>query len=191
MQDFASDFGPVTALSACDSVEHDVGFDGDAGAEVAQFLGHGLGRSANARGHGGAIRRRPRSLELPGREPFDLVGVPLRDVVAPLRHEGLADTKRPRDGGGAAEMLDDVGFTHGERQYRGGYSESTIGNAAGEVVTFRALLSALQASGELPAGEYEQVRKPLQRALRDLVASRCLRTSNVPKGYRIDQRSTP
>jgi hypothetical protein len=55
---------------------------------------------------------------------------------------------------------------------------------SGSVVGFRTLFDALQASGALPAGNYETVRKPLQRALKELERAEIISCSQVPRGYR-------
>ena len=57
--------------------------------------------------------------------------------------------------------------------------------AAGSVVTFGALFEKLQGKGELPAGVYETVRKPLQRTLKQLQSEGLIAQSNVPRGYRL------
>ena len=57
--------------------------------------------------------------------------------------------------------------------------------AAGEVVGFGALFDAMQKRGEVPTGNKETVRKPLQRTLKDLVHAGLLLPSKVPQGYRI------
>jgi RecA-family ATPase len=63
--------------------------------------------------------------------------------------------------------------------------------ASGSVVSFGAMFKALQQSGSLPAGNYETVRKPLQRTLKELVASTLLSQSDVPQGYRMVSECRP
>ena len=55
----------------------------------------------------------------------------------------------------------------------------------GQVVAFKSVVDALQSGGDIPPGEYQKVRKPLQRTLAALVADGMLRLSEVPRGYRI------
>jgi hypothetical protein len=57
--------------------------------------------------------------------------------------------------------------------------------ASGNVVTFKALFERMQGAGHLPSGPYENVRKPLQRALRALVGDGVLKQTAVPRGYRL------
>jgi RecA-family ATPase len=56
---------------------------------------------------------------------------------------------------------------------------------AGQVVSFKAIFEPLQASGVIERGNYETVRKPLQRTLKQLVDEGLLRQSDVPRGYRL------
>jgi RecA-family ATPase len=68
--------------------------------------------------------------------------------------------------------------------------------ANGAVLAFSTLHAALQAAGNLPQGEYEAVRKPLQRALKELEKADLITSSEVPRGYRLapdsrDSRDTP
>jgi RecA-family ATPase len=63
--------------------------------------------------------------------------------------------------------------------------------ASGQVVAFRAVFESLQSAGDIPRGNYETVRKPLQRALKDLVSEGLLRLCSVPRGYRIAVEITP
>ncbi len=42
--------------------------------------------------------------------------------------------------------------------------------ASGQVVTFGHIFEALQKAGDIPAGDYQTVRKPVQRSLKNLVA---------------------
>jgi RecA-family ATPase len=60
---------------------------------------------------------------------------------------------------------------------------------SGQVVSFGAIFKALQASGNIPAGDYETVRKPLQRTLKDLVGNALLRDCDVPRGYQIAEET--
>jgi AAA domain len=64
-----------------------------------------------------------------------------------------------------------------------GYFNDTA--AAGQVVRFGAIFEALQKTGHVPAGDYQTVRKPLQRVLTNLTEQNLLTTSDVPRGYRI------
>jgi hypothetical protein len=57
--------------------------------------------------------------------------------------------------------------------------------AAGQVVAFCAVFEALQKAGHVGTGDYETVRKPVQRTLKQLVDEGLLRISQVPRGYRI------
>jgi RecA-family ATPase len=61
--------------------------------------------------------------------------------------------------------------------------------ASHQIVSFGAIFEALQRSGDIPPGNYETVRKPLQRTLKDLVGNALLRLSEVPRGYRIAEES--
>lgn len=61
--------------------------------------------------------------------------------------------------------------------------------ASGQIVSFGSIFEALQASGDIGRGNYETVRKPLQRTLKDLVGNALLSQSEVPRGYRIAQES--
>jgi RecA-family ATPase len=56
---------------------------------------------------------------------------------------------------------------------------------SGQVVPFGAIFEAMQKSGDVPAGVYETVRKPLQRTLKDLAKDDLIKTSDVPRGYRL------
>jgi RecA-family ATPase len=56
---------------------------------------------------------------------------------------------------------------------------------SGAVVSFGDLFEPLKAAGELPQGEYEVVRKPLQRALEQLKTEGLIALSKVPRGYRV------
>jgi hypothetical protein len=60
-----------------------------------------------------------------------------------------------------------------------------VRGADGTVVAFRPLYEALQASGDLPKGSYEVVRKPLQRALKELESGSLIASCQVPRGYRL------
>jgi RecA-family ATPase len=57
--------------------------------------------------------------------------------------------------------------------------------SSGQVVSFGGLFEALQKAADIPSGVYQTVRKPLQRTLKDLVATGLLQPSDVPRGYRI------
>ena len=58
----------------------------------------------------------------------------------------------------------------------------------GSVVMFRGIFEGLQRSGDIPAGAYETVRKPLQRALKALVEDQLLVQTDVPRGgYRLNR----
>jgi hypothetical protein len=59
----------------------------------------------------------------------------------------------------------------------------------GSVVAFSALFEALQVSGVLPKGHYETVRKPLQRALRELEGAGRIVASKTPRGYRLSENN--
>jgi RecA-family ATPase len=59
--------------------------------------------------------------------------------------------------------------------------------SSGQIASFGSIFKALQGTGEIPRGDYETVRKPLQRTLKDLVANALLSQSEVPRGYRIVQ----
>jgi RecA-family ATPase len=56
--------------------------------------------------------------------------------------------------------------------------------SSGQVVTFKTLFEAMQTQAEIPQGDYQKVRKPLQRTLKGLVNEQLLMDSNVPRGYR-------
>jgi hypothetical protein len=56
---------------------------------------------------------------------------------------------------------------------------------SGQVVTFGAIFEALQKAGDIPKGQYETVRKPLQRTLKSLVTEKLLKDCEVPRGYRM------
>lgn len=56
--------------------------------------------------------------------------------------------------------------------------------SSGAVVSFGAIFEALQAAGEIPHGNYETVRKPLQRTLKALADDGVIKASEVPRGYR-------
>jgi len=60
---------------------------------------------------------------------------------------------------------------------------------SGQIVGFGSIFEALQASGDIPRGSYETVRKPLQRTLKNLVEAGLLGLSEVPRGYRITKES--
>jgi RecA-family ATPase len=60
---------------------------------------------------------------------------------------------------------------------------------SGEIMSFKALLDPLQATGDIKGETYEVVRKPLQRALKDLVNEGVLIESKVPRGYRLAPKS--
>lgn len=53
------------------------------------------------------------------------------------------------------------------------------------VTSFRVLFDELQARGEIAEGDYQERRKPLQRALRQLVADGFVRQTETPPGYRL------
>ncbi len=57
--------------------------------------------------------------------------------------------------------------------------------AAGQVVRFGAIFEAMQKAGDIPAGEYQTVRKPLQRVLTSLAEQNLLSPCDVPRGYRM------
>jgi hypothetical protein len=60
--------------------------------------------------------------------------------------------------------------------------------ASGQVVNFGDLFKTLQKSGDIREGDYQTVRKPVQRTLRDLVAEGILQQTKVPRGcYRLVQ----
>jgi hypothetical protein len=61
---------------------------------------------------------------------------------------------------------------------------------SGSIVAFGAIFEALQKAGDIPHGNYETVRKGLQRTLKDLVGSGLLGLSEVPRGYRILKESS-
>jgi len=56
---------------------------------------------------------------------------------------------------------------------------------SGAVVSFGDLFEPLKAAGQLPQGEYEVVRKPLQRTLEQLKTEGLITLSKVPRGYRV------
>jgi len=56
---------------------------------------------------------------------------------------------------------------------------------AGQVVGFRSMFEALQAAGNIQAGDYESVRKPLQRTLSQLTDEQLIEATKVPRGYRL------
>jgi RecA-family ATPase len=56
---------------------------------------------------------------------------------------------------------------------------------SGEVLAFGKVFEALQQAGDIPAGDYQKVRKPLQRCLTALVSEGLLKLSEVPRGYRL------
>ena len=60
---------------------------------------------------------------------------------------------------------------------------------SGQVVSFGTVFETLQKAGDIPAGVYQTVRKPLQRALKELVKSGLLQSSDVPRGYRLAEDS--
>jgi hypothetical protein len=62
-------------------------------------------------------------------------------------------------------------------------------DANGAVVQFGAIFKHLQKSGDLPQGEYQAVRKPLQRALKALERTGRIHPTEVPKGYRMAPRA--
>lgn len=53
------------------------------------------------------------------------------------------------------------------------------------VASFRGVFDELQRNGVIPEGQYEVRRKPLFRALRQLIGQGLIRESTVPKGYRV------
>jgi RecA-family ATPase len=56
---------------------------------------------------------------------------------------------------------------------------------------FREIFDSLRASGDIPEGDYDERRKPLNRALRDLTAEGLIEACSTPRGsYRVSQRST-
>jgi RecA-family ATPase len=61
--------------------------------------------------------------------------------------------------------------------------------SSGQVASFGNVFEALQKAGDIPAGVYQTVRKPLQRTLKDLVATGLLQPSDVPRGYRLAPES--
>jgi RecA-family ATPase len=61
--------------------------------------------------------------------------------------------------------------------------------ASGEVVRFKTIFESLQGSDDVPRGDYDTVRKPLQRTLKALADEGLLRSSDVPRGYRIAKGS--
>lgn len=54
------------------------------------------------------------------------------------------------------------------------------------VVPFKELFESLQAAGILPSGGYDELRKPLTRALRQLVADGMVIETPTPRGYRLN-----
>ena len=60
---------------------------------------------------------------------------------------------------------------------------------SGQIVAFGSLFEALQGSGHIPRGNYETVRKSLQRTLKNLVENELLSQCEVPRGYRITKES--
>lgn len=62
---------------------------------------------------------------------------------------------------------------------------------SGQVVRFSAVFEALQRSGYIAAGEYQTVRKPLQRTLKALTDTKLLIGCEVPRGYRIAPEIVP
>jgi hypothetical protein len=52
-------------------------------------------------------------------------------------------------------------------------------------VSFRTIFDALQSRGEIPAGEYQERRKPLSRAMRQLVTDGLLTETRYPRGYKV------
>lgn len=54
------------------------------------------------------------------------------------------------------------------------------------VAGFRELFESLQSSGALPSGSYEEHRKPLNRALRQLIADGMVVETRTPRGYRLN-----
>jgi hypothetical protein len=54
------------------------------------------------------------------------------------------------------------------------------------VVPFKELFESLQAAGHLPTGSYDEHRKPLSRALRQLVADGMVIETPTPRGYRLN-----
>jgi hypothetical protein len=61
----------------------------------------------------------------------------------------------------------------------------------GEIVAFREIFESLQKSRHISHGDYETVRKPLQRSLKDLAEARILGSSKVPRGYRLLKEFPP
>ena len=57
--------------------------------------------------------------------------------------------------------------------------------SSGQVVSFGTVFEALQRAGDIPSGDYETVRKPLQRTLKALAAEGLLKPCEVPRGYRL------
>jgi len=69
-----------------------------------------------------------------------------------------------------------------------GYFQAQV--PSGAVVSFGPLCEHLQRTGDLPAGSYETVRKPLQRTLKQLEHEGVIVHSQVPRGYRLVVRAS-
>jgi RecA-family ATPase len=61
--------------------------------------------------------------------------------------------------------------------------------ASGQVARFGDVFEHLQKAGDIPPGDYEKLRKALQRTLGTLVQESLLFSSKGPKGYRMVQES--
>ena len=57
----------------------------------------------------------------------------------------------------------------------------------GGIVSFQSVYKALQVAGALPQGEYEIVRQPLNRVLKELIRADFIVQSKVPRGYRLSE----
>lgn len=57
--------------------------------------------------------------------------------------------------------------------------------SSGQVISFGTVFESLQRAGDIPAGDYQTVRKPLQRTLKNLAAEGLIKTCDVPRGYRL------
>jgi RecA-family ATPase len=53
-------------------------------------------------------------------------------------------------------------------------------------VTFREIFVELQTSGIIAAGDYDELRKPLQRAVRQLLSDGTIVETRIPRGYRLN-----
>lgn len=105
-----------------------------------------------------------------------------KDIAIPLLYQSGAFTLDPEPLGGVTQLSSARTKTARVALAALDYVRSKAPIVCG----FRELFEALQSAGALPPGSYDDSRKPLNRALRQLLSDGIIVETKTPRGYRLN-----